>query len=82
MSKSILREISRKSLKELINLAASKVNFICNGLYKKTVYQKRFSLAVILASLSFKENEPALLTEVPKLTVQNENNKEFCRNFW
>ena len=36
------------------------------------------SLALILANFWFKEYEPALKKEVPKLTVLNEGNKEKC----
>ena len=36
------------------------------------------SIAEILANLCLKEHEPALLKEVPKLTVLNEDNKEVC----
>ena len=36
------------------------------------------SLAVIPANLCLKEYEPALMREVPTLTVLNEDIKEFC----
>ena len=64
-------------MKKLLNLAVSKVHFICNGLWyvQKDGLAMGASLAVILANLWLKEYEPALKKEVPKLTVLNEGNK-------
>ena len=80
MSKSYPPVISRKTIKKLLNLAESKVHFKCNGfLYEqKDGSAMGASLAVILANLWLKEYEPALMKEMPKLTVLKENNKEVC----
>ena len=67
-------------MKILLNLAVSKVNFKCNGLWyvQKDGLAMGASLAVILANLWLKEYEPALKTEVPKLTLLSEGSKEVC----
>ena len=61
-------------------MAVSKVHFKCNGLWyvQKAGLAMGASLAVILANLWLKEYEPALMKEVPKLTVLSEGNKEMC----
>ena len=73
-------ETSRKTMKELLNLAVSKIHFKRNGLWYKQEYSSDMgaSLAVILTNLWLKEYEPALKKEVPKLTVLKEVNKEVC----
>ena len=63
------QELSRKSLKTLLNLAVSKVHFERNVLW---CVQKdglaMASLGLILASLWFIQYKPALTKEKPKLT--------------
>ena len=70
-------ETSRKTMKKLLNLALSKVNFKCSGLWyvQKDGLAMGASLAVILANLWLKEYETALKKEVPKLTVLKKDNK-------
>ena len=76
-------ELSRKTMKKLLNLAVSKVHFKCNGLWyvQKDGLAMGASLAVFLANLWLKEYEPALKKEVPKFTVLSEGNKEVCPRF-
>ena len=71
-------EISRKTMKKLLNLSVSKVHFKCNGLWyvQKDGLAMGASLAVILASLWRKEYKHALKKQLPKLTVLCEGNKE------
>ena len=73
-------ETSRKTMKELLNFALSKVHFKRMGSWYVQEYTLAMgaSLAVILANLWLKEYEPALKKEVPKLTVLKEGNKEVC----
>ena len=70
-------EISRKTMKKLLNLAVSKVHFKCKGLWyvQKDDLAMGASLAVIFANLWLKEYEPALKKEVPKLIVLSACNK-------
>ena len=70
-------ETSRKTMKKLLNLALSNVNFKCSGLWyvQKDGLAMGASLAVILANLWLKEYETALKKELPKLTVLKKDNK-------
>ena len=67
-------------MKKLLSLAVSMVHFKCNGLWyvQKDGLAMGSSLAVILANFWLKEYEPALMKEVPKITVLNEDNKQVC----
>ena len=73
-------DISRTTMKKLLNLAASKVHFKCNGLWYVQKYGLAMgaSLEAILANLWLKDYERALMQKVLKYTVLNEVNKKVC----